>query len=635
MAQSGSEERKTLTILAMDVASYSKKMGADEEGTLKELKACREIIEAKVHEAKGRIFNTAGDAFMVEFSNTLSAVNAAIAIQKQIFEHNKTISDASKRLYFRMGINLGDVMVDGDNLLGDGVNVSARLEGIAPPGGICISEIVHTTVKGKLDCGIIDKGQQKLKNIADSVKAYYLDIKTGEVDPKKFKIPTEKNKTTLFVGGLIAASIAVLLFIVNPFKDASLNLNNIVVLPINTTSMEEDQKSLAAGLTQDISTGLSRSSKKLNIIKLNNISEDLEKIAQKSSARYLISGDLRSSANNLRVSINLIDAETMKTAWSENFDRKADITNIFQLQDDIVSSVMDALVGNGEILSKEVVKAVTVAGSQKMDSYACVNFVRNFYRNITPDGFFKSLDCLEKSVKEDPTYKDAWQYYGYVLGWSYSIFKVNSKEILSTALNATEEAIRLDANYAHAHATKAEIEFYFKNFDGMLQAGNKAIELAPNDAQVIGHISYLFALSGWGCHSSDELKTKYQIDAQACYRIKKGHELGVISDNLDPYKNVGYDNFGRAPLYQDSRDWKKLLAVMEEQPQDFMWWHHYMGTASHHLGKTENARKYFTRVKELLGGVNTIEALKKEAEIWHEMTVIEEMMPVYLEYGLD
>ena len=173
-------------------------------------------------------------------------MNAAIAIQKQIFEHNKTISDASKRLYFRMGINLGDVMVDGDNLLGDGVNVAARLEGIAPPGGICISEIVHTTVKGKLDCGIIEKGQQKLKNIADPVKAYYLDIKTGEVDPKKFKTPTEKNKTTLFTGGLIAASIAALLFIVNPFKDASLNLNNIVVLPINTTSMDDDQKSLAA-----------------------------------------------------------------------------------------------------------------------------------------------------------------------------------------------------------------------------------------------------------------------------------------------------------------------------------------------------------------------------------------------------
>ena len=170
-------------------------------------------------------------------------------------------------------------------------------------------------------------------------------------------------------------------------------------------------------------------------------------------------------------------------------------------------------------------------------------------------------------------------------------FKVNSKEVLNKALNATEEAIKLDANSAEAHATKAEIEYYYKNFDGMLQAGNKAIELAPNDAHVLGRISYLFALSGWGCHSSNELKTKYQIDDQACYRIKKGHELGVIADKLDPYKNVVYDNFGRAPLYQDSRDWKNLLAVMEEQPQDFMWWHHYMGTASHHLGKNRKCKK--------------------------------------------
>ena len=103
---------------------------------------------------------------------------------------------------------------------------------------------------------------------------------------------------------------------------------------------------------------------------------------------------------------------------------------------------------------------------------------------------------------------------------------------------------------------------------------------------------------------------------------------------MDPYKTVVFDNFGRAPLYQDSKNWEKLLAVMEEQPVDFMWWHHYMGTASHHLGKKENAQKYFDRVKQLLGGENTLEALKQEAQIWHEMTVYEEMMPVYLEYGL-
>ena len=630
------KERKLSSILAMDVVSYSSKMADDDEGTLKLLEERRVVIEKNIKMHGGRIFNTAGDAFMIDFSSPLEAVKAAIKIQKEIFNLNSNLAK-EKQLEFRVGINTGDVIIEGDNLFGDGVNVSARLEAIAPPGRICISEQVYSMISDKLDAEIFDRGFQKLKNIKKPIKTYFIEtVKDSDV-AKKYKINTgQSNSRNLLISlsaiGAVAATVLFFLFFNE--SEIDLNLNTIVVLPINTISSDESQLSLAAGLTQDISTSLSRSSKKLNVIKLNNTSDDLEKIASKSEARYIITGDLRSAADTLRVSVNLIDAETMKTAWSENFDRKSDIKNIFQLQDDIVSNVIDALIGSGAVLSKEVVKAATVAGSQSMDAYACVNIARNFFINITPDGYFKSLECLEKAVKEDPNYKEAWQYYGYILGWSYSIFKVNSIDILSTALNATEEAIALDPNYAEAHASKTEIEYYYKNFDEMLKAGNKAIELAPNDAKVLGRVSYLFALSGWGCHSSKELKEKYEIDSKACYRLKRGHEIAVAADKLDPYKTVVYDNFGRAPLYQDSKDWESLLAVMEEQPADFMWWHHYMGTASHHLGKKENAQKYFDRVKELLGGENTLEALKKEAAIWHEMTVIEEMMPVYLEYGL-
>ena len=632
------DNRKLSTILAMDVASYSEKMGVDEEGTIRQLKACRVIIEKNVSSSNGRIFNTAGDAFMVEFGNTLAAVTAAISIQKEIFEHNQKITNLSNRLYFRMGINLGDVMMDGDNILGEGVNIAARLEGIAPPGGICVSEIVYTTVKGKLEYGLIDKGKHKLKNIADLVTAYYIDINTGEIDPKKFKAPTAKQNTKIYVGGIALASlVAAVIFFLNPFEEPTLQLNTIALIPINANSTDEEQTNLAAGLTQDISASLIRASKKLNIIKLNNLPENLTEVAIKTGARYLITGDLRQSSNKIRVSINLVDAQNMSTVWSEQYDKKSDIENIFKLQDEIVSSVIDALVGNGDILSKEVVRAVSKANSKNMNSYACVNFVRNGFLNkgISPENFNKSLTCLKQAVKDDPTYKEAWQYYGYVQSWGYSIFQVFPKDSLSIALNAVEEAINLDANYAEAYATKAEIEYYYKNFDQMLKDGEKAIGLAPNDANTVGRISYVFGLSGWGCHASTDLQYKYKIDEKACYRLKKGHELGVRADKLDPYKNVTFDNFGRAPLYQDSKDWENLLAVMQEQPVDFMWWHHYMGTASHHLGKKDNAKKYFTRVKELLGGVNTIEALKKEAQIWHEMTVIEEMMPVYLEYGLD
>jgi TolB-like protein len=620
----------------MDVVNYSSKMGEDDEGTLKLLAERRSIIEQHIKIHGGRIFNSAGDAFMIDFSSPIEAVKSAIKIQKEIFILNKGLSK-DKSLEFRIGINMGDVIIEGDNLFGDGVNIAARLESIAPPGRVCIPEAIYSMISADLQSEIIDRGFQKLKNIKTPIKVYFIETVDGSEVAKKHKINKgQNNSKNLFISLSAIGAVAATMFFFLFFNDSEidLNLNTIVVLPINTISSDKSQISLAAGLTQDISTSLSRSSKKLNVIKLNNVPNDLEKIATKSEARFIITGDLRSAANSLRVSVNLIDAETMKIAWSENFDRKSDIANIFQLQDDIVSNVIDALVGSGAILSKEVVKAATVAGSKSMDAYACVNIARGFLISITPDGFFKSLKCLEKSVEEDPNYKEAWQYYGHILGWSYSIFKVNSIDILSAALNSTEEAIALDPSYAEAHATKAEIEFYYKNFEGMLKAGNRAIELAPNNANVLGRISYLFALSGWGCHSSKELKEKYEIDSRACYRLKRGHEIAVAADKLDPYKTVSFDNFGRAPLYQDSKDWESLLAVMEEQPQDFMWWHHYMGTASHHLGKKENAQKYFNRVIELLGGENTIEALKKEAAIWHEMTVIEEMMPVYLEYGL-
>jgi len=630
------KKRKLSSILAMDVVSYSSKMADDDEGTLKLLEERKVIIEKHINDHGGRIFNTAGDAFMIDFSSPVDAVKAAIKIQKEIFQLNEGLGK-EKQLEFRVGINTGDVIIEGDNLFGDGVNVAARLEAIAPPSRICISEQVYSMISENIDAELFDRGLQKLKNIKKPIKVYFIETIKGSDVAKKYKINSgQGNSRNLLISlgaiGVVAATMFFFLFLNK--SEIDLNLNTIVVLPINTTSSDDAQVSLAAGLTQDISTSLSRSSKKLNVIKLASTSDDLEKIAAKSEARYIITGDLRSAASSLRVSVNLIDAETMKTAWSENFDRKSDIENIFQLQDDIVSNVIDALVGSGAILAKEVAKAATVAGSQSMDAYACVNFARNFFTNVTPDGFFKSLECLESSVKEDPDYKEAWQYYGYILAWSYSLFKTNSIDILTTALNATERAILLDANYAEAHATKTEIEFYYKNFDEMIKAGNKAIEIAPNDAKVLGRISYLFALSGWGCHSSKELKEEYKIDNEACYRLKKGHELAEAADKLDPYKTVVFDNFGRAPLYQDSKNWEKLLAVMEEQPVDFMWWHHYMGTASHHLGKKENAQKYFDRVKELLGGKNTLEALKNEAKIWHEMTVIEEMMPVYLEYGL-
>ena len=632
-----SKKRKLATILAMDVVNYSKKMAVDDEGTLKQLAVCKNIIEKTIASEEGRIFNTAGDAFMIEFSSPVQAVNSAIKIQKEILNLNKELAK-DKILEFRIGINMGDVLIQENNLFGDGVNVAARLESISPPGRICISGSVYSLVSNNIKEKIYSKGSQKLKNINKPIDAYFVEIEEGSNIAKDFKVPTNTNKNNVFIiGGVVACFVVILLsfFIFKDNNEINVNLNSIAIAPITTMSKEQEKINLAAGLTQDIAASLTRASKKLNIVKLNSAIEEVSTVSKNTGAKYLINGDIKESGRNIRVTINLIDAENANIVWSDKYDKTLEIDNLFTLQDEVVSNIIDALVGNGDILSKEVSKVGLTATAQNLDSYACINFTRNqFFLSFSFEHFTKAVKCLEKSVIDDPEYADAWQYYGYLLSWGYSIYEVYDKDILSKALEAVQKAILLDSNYAMAYRSKAEIEYYSGNFEQMLKDGEKALELAPNDVQIIGGIAYITGLSGWGCHSSDELKKKYNIDDKACYRLKRGHELGILGAKLDKVNSVAGNNFGQVAYYQDSRNWEKVLEVMEDMPVPFLWWwHHYMGTSNHFLGNKEKAQNHFNKIVEILGD-NTLEKMKKGMIIWHEMTVYEEMMPVYLEYGL-
>ena len=633
-----SQKRKLTTILAMDVVNYSKKMAVDDEGTLKQLSVCKKIIEKTVTSAEGRIFNTAGDAFMIEFSSPVQAVNSAIKIQKEILSLNKELS-RDKILEFRIGINMGDVLIQEDNLFGDGVNVASRLESIAPPGRICISGSVYSLVSNNIKEKIYGKGSQKLKNINKPIDAYFIEIEEGSNFAKDFKVSQSKvGNKNIFIMGSVAASFLVILlsfFMFRGDNEINVNLNSVAIAPITTLSKEQEKINLAAGLTQDIAAALTRASKKLNIVRLSSSTEDVSTVSKNTGAKYLINGDIKESGKNIRVTINLVDAENANIVWSDRYDKTLEIDNLFTLQDEVVSNIIDALVGNGDILSREVSKVGLTSTSQNLDSYACLNFARvQFFASFTFEHYNKAIECLEKSVVDDPQYAEAWQYYGFLLGWGYSIYGVHEKEILTKALEAVQKAIALDSAYAMAYRSKAEIEFYLGNFEQMLKDGERALELSPNDSEVIGGVSYIMGLSGWGCHSSEKLKKKYNIDNKACDRLKKGHDLGVIGAKLDKVNRVPGNNFAQVAMHQDSKNWAKALEVMEDLPiPSLWWWNHYMGTANHGLGNTEKAQAHFDKIADILGD-NTLAKIKRGMEIWHEMTVYEEMMPVYLEYGL-
>ena len=633
--------RKLSTILAMDVVNYTAKMGANEEGTLEQLAACREIIQKAVANQQGRIFNTAGDAFMIEFASPVGAVSAAIDIQKQIASKNTNL-EIDKRMEFRAGINIGDIIIEGENLFGEGVNIAARLESISPPGGICISEMIHTVVEGKVTGEFVDQGPQNLKNVEKPVRAFYLEVVPRSGKTRTFKPYNRKNTITKNIAISTVTAVFLALggyFFIGSGSDETtpLKLNAIAIVPLSSDSNSQDQINLANGLTQDIGGGLTQASRGLNVITLNEKPKDPKTINKDTGASYILQGSLRQSTGTLRVSINFIDAINMTTIWSQNYDRKLVASNIFELQDEIVNSIVDQLVGNGAILAQQVAQKVSSAGTQNLSAYECVNFVRGqFFKILSPDLHARSLICLKQAVKDDPKYAEAWQLLAQMYAWGYSLYGSVTKEELNRAEEAVDAAILIDKNFARAYATKAELSLYFQRYDDVITYGEVAVGLAPNDSATVGNISYLFDHAGYGCSSPDDLLEKYGYDReQACKRLERGFELAKIANALDTGNIHSYDNFGLGVYLNEKRNFKQVVAEFEKIPNpEFMWWNIFMGMGHHGLGDEEKAQKRFDKVKSLVGE-NVMDRIEKEAKIWNMQIWVDEVKNVFVKYGIE
>ena len=625
-------ETKNTTILALDVVNYSAKMNIDEKGTTEKLKKSRKIIEKLVETGKGRIFNTAGDSFMIEFNSTYNAVESAIKIQESLYKEN-SILKLDDRLEFRMGINMGDVIIDGDDLLGDGVNVAARLESIAPPGGICVSEIVYNLVKSKINKSFIDKGKQKLKNIKDEIKCYYVDIKTGSVDPNKFKIKSNKSisKTLLSV---VAASVLCIVItasylLINDKNNKTTEFNIVAVAPIDIVSDDKDQINLAIGLTQDLSGGLKKAAKSLNIVTLNKKPEDISNLATDIGARYLISGNLRQAGEAIRISIKLTDTSNKSEVWAQNYDKQFTVSNVFKIQDEIVKSIVDELVGNGAILAQEVAKSFSNKGTSNMSAYECVNFIRGqYFKVLSPEMHTQGVNCLRKAVLADPDYKEAWQLLAHMLAWGHSLYvpflQSVTLEGLEEAEKAIDQAIRIDKDFARAYATRAELAFYKKDWKSLISYAKKAYDLAPLDAANVGHLSYIVTMSGLGCNTKEDTKKKYNIDSETCSRLNWGGELSKLGNKLDAVSSLSFDNYGLGFYYLENKKYEEMLNSFEAVPTPgFHWWNFWMALSHHYLGNFDKAKDYFNVIKPLYGE-NTIDTLNEGMIMWNFKKIYDE-----------
>jgi adenylate cyclase len=314
-------ERRLAAVLAADIAGYSGLMGRDEEGTLANLKSLRKsLVDPCIAAHRGRIVKTTGDGMLVEFASAVDAARCAVEVQRGMGAQNTSVPQ-DRRLEFRIGIHVGDIMLDDNDIFGDGVNIAARLEGIAEPGGVCISDDAQRQVRGKVEVGFDDMGLQSLKNIAEPMRAWRVRIDSGS-SPARLPVETVPPALAL------------------PEKPS------IAVLPFQNMSGDPEQEHFADGMVEDIITGLSRS-KALLVIARNSTftykgkAVDIKQVGRELGVRYVLEGSVRKSGNRVRITGQLIDAATGAHLWADRFDGLLD--DIFDLQDRVASSVIGAI----------------------------------------------------------------------------------------------------------------------------------------------------------------------------------------------------------------------------------------------------------------------------------------------------
>ena len=590
-------ERNIAVIFATDLVGYSKHMEKDENATLRGLRECNKIIETIIKKQKGRIFNTGGDSVFAEFPSAVAAVDTAVEFQNQIKDRNdKDTTDI--KLEYRIGINMGDVVKEGDNLLGDGVNIAARLEALSQTGGITISKNVYDLVENKTNYEFNDLGTQKVKQ--NQFHAY--DLLLDPSQKRNLKTQSYNTKLISLIGGAVAAVFLGLFFSGILETEKKLDSSKIVILPFKSLSDTKKEKLLALGISQDLGSKLTKSSKSLNILNITKVPKDLMEVSKSTNASYLVDGNIMQIDNMLRVKVDLIDGESVSNIWSETYDRDLTGKNIFKLQDEIIKQIINELVGAGAVLSKDINQKIASSGTDDISIYECINFAR---RAVTPTLNPKAIECLENSVKKDPNYADAWIWLADRKRAQHSSFSMTDKfkYMLDDASKEIDKGLILDPEHAFGYAAKLQIEFYNKNWEEMFNVAEKAYKLAGDRPHLLGKIGFSLAYGG-ECKKEDVFASteKFQTVKKNRCQFQRGcWEIGKKAYELDIGNYATWDNYLLAQCYQTSGEKEKIIGVLEPlQHKNFVWWNLHLGLAYDSLEKFDIAQKHLDFVRNFL-----------------------------------
>ena len=483
-------ERKLTTIFASDVVGFSKMMGLDEVKTLKILKERREAIDKIIEMHDGVIFGSAGDSVIAEFSSPLKAAEAAVATQRSMKIMNKG-KDESEQMNFRVGINIGDVMVSDDNLFGDAVNVAARLEAEAKPAGICISNTVFDMINRKIMVSFEEAGELKLKNIEFPIKAFHV-LQQNKGTPR-FTQDSEEIHTK--VSNIEPGSIAVMFF--------------------KNLSRDEEQEYFCEGFSEDLLSMLSRFNKLVVIsshasFAYKNKIKSFKEIGNELGVRYIIHGSVRKLGNKMRINTNLVSTKDEKSIWSKNFDLSVD--EVFDVQDKIAEEIVSTIVGRVEADQLSLLK------TKRPDNMAAYDLVLQGLEyakkgNVFKENTEKAVKLFEQAIEIEPSYARAHAWRACSLSNLADWQELPDPQLSTKAMESINKAMELDSSEPEVHRIMGSIKLWReRHYELAKYHFEKAKELCPSDIFILSRYANLLIYLGEFEDAKNELQTAMRLD---------------------------------------------------------------------------------------------------------------------------
>lgn len=589
------QQRRLTTILAADVVGYSRLMGADEAGTLAALKAHRrKLIEPKTVQYNGRTVKLMGDGALLEFGSVVDAVRFAVEVQAAMPERNADVPD-DRRIQYRVGLNIGDIIVDGDDIYGDGVNIAARLEGLAEPGGICIARNVFDQVKDKLGLTFEPLGEQRVKNIAEPVEVYRLPIDDAAI---KLRTPVDEPAPKRRWHWAAAAAVVVIALgatgglwtwdnwwrfqrveaaslerMAYPLPDKP----SVAVLPFDNLTGDVGQDFMIDGLVEEIITTLSKIPDMFVISRNSTFTYkgrpvNVSQVAEELGVRYVLEGSVRQSGNSVRITAQLIDAVAGHHMWAETYDRK--LENVLALQSEIALTIATELDVTLMVGEAGRVDRGTTTNAQAFEMFQRV--ARGGGSNPASRAELASLrQGLREAIELDPNFAAAWSELGDTYRYEVRVGWAESRsEGLAEAESFTRTAIAIDPDYAPAYSNLARIHIIRREWDLAVEAAEQAVAIAPNDPYALFSLGNVLNKVGRSDEAIPLIRTAMRLEPYYSYRYLNSlgqslYRMGRYEEAIDVYKELVQrrpNNYG--PYYRLALVYS--LAGRMDEARDFV-----------------------------------------------------------------